>query len=65
MPHAQRGLLLPERLALLADKRFSEQIEALSALITNDDEAEIYADVIGPDADERFAALDLSRQRRS
>jgi DNA invertase Pin-like site-specific DNA recombinase len=47
-----------------ADKRFTEQIEALSALITNDDEAEIYADVIGSDADARFAALDLSRQRR-
>ena len=47
-----------------ADRRFTEQIEALSALITNEDQAEIYADVIGPDADVRFAALDLTRQRR-
>lgn len=51
-------------MAEAADRRFTEQIEALSALIVNDDEAEVYADVIGPDADVRFAALDLSRQRR-
>jgi DNA invertase Pin-like site-specific DNA recombinase len=46
-----------------ADKRFTEQIDALTAQITDADSAQVFADVIGPDADARFAVIGLDRQR--
>jgi DNA invertase Pin-like site-specific DNA recombinase len=51
-------------MAEAADKRFTEQIEALSALITSSDQAETYQGVIGAeDVDLAFDALPLDRKR--
>jgi hypothetical protein len=46
-----------------ADKRLSELIDALTEQITDTDRAEVFADIIGPDADIRFAGLSLDRKR--
>ena len=50
-------------MAQAADRRFTEQIEALTKQITAPDRAEIFGDVIGSDADRKFAPLGLDRQR--
>jgi hypothetical protein len=46
-----------------ADRGYAKQIEALTKLITAPDRAEIFGDVIGSDADRRFARLGLDHQR--
>ena len=50
-------------MAQAADRRFTEQIDALTKQITAPDRAEIFGDVIGSDADRKFARLGLDRQR--
>jgi hypothetical protein len=46
-----------------ADQSLTQQIEALTKQITAPDRAEIFGDVIGSDADRKFARLGLDRQR--
>jgi DNA invertase Pin-like site-specific DNA recombinase len=59
--HASHQLSLAAFTA--ADAGFTEQIEALTKLIDDADSAAVFADVIGPDADARFAGIGLDRQR--
>jgi site-specific DNA recombinase len=49
--------------ATTMDQSLTEQINALTAQLTNASKVDILGDVIGPDADQKFDALNLDRQR--
>jgi DNA invertase Pin-like site-specific DNA recombinase len=59
LSHGKVSLAMAEA----ADRGYTEQIEALTKQITAPDRAEIFGDVIGPDADRKFDNLNLDRKR--